>query len=199
MSKVKILIYVFIAVTFGIMPFQIVESQSRVDQILLNEAEKITKDSFSFSTKTPNGAKVYSVNKTNYKMLTAIDRGLSDLFTKARKNNYKKRLNYSDYTIFIGKADRTKDSNKNYSPDIAVNAGQYAGSDYDQGGFIYAAGMVLAYNPCAFIIAEHTKDLQRVSDVVRFEGEHLVLYHNDRKLYNKTADHSGGGGHPILK
>jgi hypothetical protein len=199
MSKIKVFIYFFIAVTFGILPFQMVEGQSRVDQILLNEAEKITKDSFSFSTKTPNGAKVYSVNKTNYKMLTAIDQGLSDLFTIARKNGYKKRLNYSDYTIFIGKADRTKDSNKNYSPDIAVNAGQYAGSVYDQGGFVYAAGLVLAYNPCAFIIAEHTKDFQRVSDVVRFEGEHLVLYHNDRKLYNETADHSKGGGHPILK
>ncbi len=199
MSKIKSLIHVFTIVIFGVISFQIVEGQSKVERILLNEAERITNDSFTFSTQTPNGAKVYSTNKTNYKTLTAIDQGLSDLFIVARKNSYKKRLNYSDYTIFIGKADRTKDYNKNYSPDIAVDAGQYAGSDYDQGGFIYAAGMVLAYNPCAFVIAEHTKDFQRVSDVVRFEGEHLVLYHNDRKLYNQTADHSKGGGHPILK
>ncbi len=199
MNKIRILIHIGLVFAFGILPFQMVESQSRVDQILIREAEKITKDSFTFSTKTPKGATVYSANKTNYKMLTAIDKGLSDLFTVARKNGYKKRLNYSDYTIFIGKADRTADSNKRYSPDIAVDAGQYAGSVYDQGGFIYAAGMVLAYNPMAFIIAEHDKDFQRVSDVVRFEGEHLVLYHNDRRRYNETADHSQGGGHPILK
>ncbi len=132
-------------------------------------------------------------------MLNAIDQGLADLFAVARRNNYFKRLSYSDYTIFIAKADRTKDSNKQYSPDIAIPSAQYAGSVYDQGGFIYAAGMVLAYNPCAFVIAEHTKDSQRVSDVVRYEGEHLILYHNDRRRYNKTADHSQGGGHPILQ
>ena len=101
-------------------------------------------------------------------MLNAIDTGLSDLFAVARKNRYSRKLNYSDYTIFIGRADRTKDSQKRYSPDIAVNAGQYANTDYDQGGFIYAAGMVIGYNPNAFLIAEHTKDFQRVSEVVRF-------------------------------
>jgi hypothetical protein len=92
-----------------------------------------------------------------------------------------------------------KDSSNAYSPDIAVPAGQYAGSGYDQGGFIYAAGMVLAFDPCAFVIADHSRDFGRVSNVVRFEGEHLVLFHNDRRLYNSTADHSRGGGHPILQ
>jgi hypothetical protein len=37
------------------------------------------------------------------------------------------------------------------------------------------------------------------STLVRYEGEHLVLYYNDRALYEKTADHSKGGGHPILQ
>jgi hypothetical protein len=59
--------------------------------------------------------------------------------------------------------------------------------------------MVMAYNPCVFIIAEHEKDFGRVANVVRYEGEHLVLYYNDRPLYEKTADHSKGGGHPILQ
>jgi hypothetical protein len=40
--------------------------------------------------------------------------------------------------------------------------------------------------------------LQRITDVVRYEGEHIVLYHNDRRKYRQTADHSKGGGHPIL-
>jgi len=184
---------------FSVVFFQTIAAQSRADRVLINEAERITKDNFSISTETPKGARVYAVRQPSSKMLNAIDKGLADLFATAQKNNYRKRLNYSDYTIFIARADRTQDGSKNYSPDIAIGAAQYAGSVYDQGGFIYAAGMVLAYNPCAFVFAEHTKDFQRVSDVVRFEGEHLILYHNDRKLYGKTADHSQGGGHPILK
>lgn len=184
---------------FSLIIFQNAEAQSRVDRILIGEAQRITKDDFPISVETPKGARVFAVSQPNSKMLDAIDQGLTDLFAVARKNKYYKRLNYSDYTVFIAKADRTKNSNKEYSPDIAVPLGQYAGSVYDQGGFLYAAGMVLAYNPCAFVIAEHSKDLQRVTEVVRYEGEHLVLYHNDRQRYNATADHSRGGGHPILQ
>ncbi|MBK8150871.1 MAG: hypothetical protein IPK58_22375 [Acidobacteria bacterium] len=55
------------------------------------------------------------------------------------------------------------------------------------------------FQPCAFMIGEHTKDFNRVSDVVRYEGEHIVLFHNDRKRYQETADHSKGGSHPILQ
>ncbi len=194
----KNLIFLFI-LTVTFLFAQNIFAQNRVDRALIKEAQRITKDNFPVFTSTPKGARIYAVNEPNSAMLDAIDEGLTALFKIAKKNKYKSRLNYSDYTIFIAKADRTKDINKKYSPDIAVPAGQYAGSIYDQGGFIYAAGMVLAYNPCAFVFAEHTKDLNRVSNVVRFEGEHLVLYHNDRKRYEETADHSQGGGHPILQ
>lgn len=174
-------------------------AQSRVDRILINEAVRITNDDFPNFTTTPNGARVYSVNRAGSQMLAAIDQGLRNLFAIAAKNRYGKQTDYSDYTIFIAKPDRLKDYQGKYSPDIAVGAAQYAGSVYDKGGYIYAAGMVLAYKPSAFLIGEHTKDFARVSDVVRFEGEHLILYHNDRRLYNQTADHSKGGGHPILQ
>lgn len=199
MKKLNWLPQIFSMLLVGFILFQNTEAQSRTERILINEATRITKDNFPISTQTPKGAKVFSLVQPSSKMLAAIDRGLGDLFAIARKNNYTKRANYADYTIFIAKADRTLDSSKNYSPDIAVGAAQYAGSVYDKGGFVYAAGMVLAYTPCAFVIAEHTKEFSRVSDVVRYEGEHLVLYHNDRALYNKTADHSKGGGHPILQ
>jgi hypothetical protein len=165
---------------------------------VLAQAQRVTGDRFSHAARTPKGANVYAVRRPSSAMLSAIDKGLSDLFTVARRNGYNRRLNYADYTIFIANADRTKDSAGNYSPDIAVGAGQYAGSVYDKGGYIYAAGMVVGFNPMAFVIAEHTSQLNRVSDVVRFEGEHLVLYHNDRRRYSQTADHSQGGGHPIL-
>lgn len=179
--------------------FQNASAQSRVDRILINEAARVTGDEFPNFANTPRGARVYSVNRASAKMLDSIDKGLSDLFAIAARNKYPKRTNHSDYTIFIAKPDRMKDINNQYSPDIAVGAAQYAGSIYDKGGYIYAAGMVLAFNPCAFVIGEHTKNFERVSDVVRYEGEHLILYHNNRRLYNQTLDHSKGGGHPILK
>ncbi len=199
MNKLKIAAKIAVLLTVVFLFDQTAPAQNSDNRALINEAKRVTNDTFSFTAQTPKGARVYSVSRANSKMLAAIDQGLTDLFVVAEKNNYRKRLNYSDYTIFIAKADRTINGDKNYSPDIAIGAAQYAGSVYDQGGFVYAAGMVLAYNPCAFVFAEHTKDFQRVSEIVRYEGEHLVLYHNDRKLYKKTADHSQGGGHPILQ
>ena len=174
-------------------------SASAQDRNLLANATRMTGDKFTVSVKTPKGANVSAVTRPSATVLKAIDKGLTDLFAVSRKNGYYKRLNYTDYSIFIGKADRTKDSQGQYSPDIAVAANQYAGSIYDQGGFIYAAGMVISNDPCAFVIAEHSKDFDRISNVVRYEGEHLVLYHNDRRRYAATADHSKGGGHPILQ
>ncbi|MBV9241122.1 MAG: hypothetical protein JO314_03855 [Acidobacteria bacterium] len=166
---------------------------------VLATAERISGDTFSYATTTPKGAHVYAVSRQSAATLNAIDAGLTDLFAVARKNHYDRRLNYSDYSVFIAKTDRTQDSTGAYSPDIAVGAAQYAGSIYDKGGYIYAAGMVISNDPCAFLIAEHTKDLGRLSNVVRYEGEHLVLYHNDRQRYYATMDHSKGGAHPILQ
>ena len=170
-----------------------------VDSRLVARAQQITGDSFSVVTSTPNGVMVVALNTPRPEALDAIDRGFADLFAVARRHGYRNHLNYGDYTVFVARPDRTKDSSGQYSPDIAVAAGQYAGSGYDQGGYIYAAGMVLAFNPSAFIIAEHERDWDRISNVVRFEGEHLILYYNDRSLYERTADHSRGGAHPILQ
>jgi len=169
------------------------------NQRVLAEAQRVTGDMFTIAVRTPRGASVYAVRRPSATVLNAIDRGLADLFAIARRRRYSNRTNYSDYTIYIGKADRLRDINGQYSPDIAVGASQYAGSVYDQGGFIYAAGMVIANNPCAFLIGEHARNFERVSNVVRYEGEHLILYHNDRRRYEATRDHSRGGGHPILQ
>ena len=174
-------------------------SYRQINPALVSRAEQVTGDKFPIVTTTPRGVTVLARTMPRLDLLNAIDRGLADLFTVAQRHGYRNRMRFDDYTIFIGRADRTTDSKGQYSPDIAVPAQQYAGSDYDQGGFIYAAGMVLAFNPCAFVIAEHDRDLGRVSNVVRFEGEHLILYYNDRALYERTADHSRGGGHPILQ
>jgi hypothetical protein len=172
--------------------------QSRNSQ-LVARAEQVTGDRFRISTTTPMGVRVIAVTMPRAEGLAAIDRGFAELFAVARRHGYRNNLSFGNYTVFIGRADRTKDSSGQYSPDIAVPAGQYAGGYYDQGGFIYAAGMVLAYNPSAFVLAEHERDVSRISNIVRYEGEHIVLYHNDRALYQRTADHSRGGAHPILQ
>lgn len=171
-----------------------------VDRRLVARAQAVTKDVFRYAAQTPRGARVLAVSEPGRYTLEAVDQGLTTLFDVARRRGYKARLRYQDYVIFIARPDRTKNGAGDYSPDIALPANQYGGSVYDQGGFIYAAGFVVAYTPCALIVAEHeVKDLKRLADVVRFEGEHIVLYHNDTNLYRKTADHSSGGGHPILK
>lgn len=174
---------------------QVASAQNRA---LLREAQRIAGDTFSFSARSPKGVNIYSVSKPSAAMIAAIDQGFTNLFAIARKHRYGNRTSYSDYTVFIGKPDRNKNAAGQYSPDIAIGAAQYAGTEYDKGGYVYAAGMVVAFSPSAFLIAEHTRDFNRVSEVVRYEGEHIVLYHNDRRKYQETADHSKGGGHPIL-
>jgi hypothetical protein len=196
------LIFTVIAVSSLLLPQGFVttaRAQGSIEQRLVARARQITGDVFPVFVRTPRGANVFARIPPQPEVWRANDNGLAELFSVASRHGYSARLDYSNYTIFIARADRMKDSQGAYSPDIAVPAGQYAGSGYDQGGYIYAAGMVMAFNPCAFIIAEHDRDLARISNVVRYEGEHLILYHNDRALYARTADHSQGGGHPILQ
>ncbi len=195
LKRLSLLFSMLFAAMFASGTFQEAKAQNRG---LINQAEKISGDSFTVTTTTPLGVRVYAVKHPRAAILRAVDDGLTDLFAVARRHGYRARLNHSDYTIFIARPDRTRDGSGNYSPDIAVSANQYAGSVYDQGGYIYAAGMIVTFNPGAFLIAEHDRNLQRVSEVVRYEGEHIVLYHNDRRLFKRAADHSQGGGHPIL-
>lgn len=170
-----------------------------VDRGTIARAESYTGDRFNFSTQTPRGARVVSVTRPRAEALRAIDAGLAELFDAARRNNYRAGLNYSDYVVFIARADRTRDSTGAYSPDMSFAAGGYAGTVYDRGGQIYAAGMVSSYSPAALVVAEHERDWQRMTNVVRYEGEHLILYHNDRRRFQDTADHARSGAHPILR
>lgn len=160
---------------------------------VIGKAERISGDQFSYSAKTPRGARVYSVSRPSAGELSAIDRGLTDLFAVARRNGYRRHLNYSDYAIYIARADVGGDT-----PGIAVGAAQYRGSVYDQGGYIYAAGMVIDYPSSSFLVAENTRNPGSISNIVRYEGEHIVLFYNDRQRYEATRDHSRGGSHPIL-
>jgi hypothetical protein len=180
-------------------PVPTAEAQGRRGGGLVAQAERVTGDRFRFESRTPAGVRVYSVSRPPRAALDAIDGGLSQLFAAARRRGYRARLSHAQYTVFIARADRTRNADGAYSPDIALGAAQYRGSVYDQGGYVYAAGMVLSNEPAAFIVAEHDRQFNRIADVARYEGEHLVLYHNDRRAYARTADHSRGGSHPILQ
>lgn len=186
-------------VSSGNVDVQAAGVQSRGVSRLIAQAQAVTGDNFKYSTSTPRGVRVYAVRKPRVEMLRAIDNGLTELFAVARRHGYRAQLNFSDYAVFIARADRTQDSGRAYSPDIAIGAAQYAGSVYDKGGYVYAAGMVLGFQPGTFVIAEHDRDFQRVANVARYEGEHIILYHNHPELYRKTYDHSRGGSHPILQ
>ncbi len=175
------------------------ERAAGVDPRLLAQAEHYSGDTFTVETRTPRGVRVYAVRSPNAATLRAIDSGLAELFAVARRHGYTARTSFADYTVFIARADRTRDSAGAYSPDVALGAAQYAGSVYDKGGYVFAAGMVLSMEPGAFLIAEHERDFGRIANVARYEGEHIILYHNDRRLYEQTYDHSRGGGHPILR
>lgn len=173
--------------------------QRGADPRLVSLAQQYSGDRFQFEAQTPRGVRVYGVSRPRAEALRAIDSGLSELFAIAARHGYRQRLSHADYTVFIGRADRNRDSAGAYSPDIALGAAQYRGSVYDQGGYVYAAGMVLSMEPGAFLIAEHDRDFQRIANVARYEGEHIVLYHNNRRLFQQTYDHSRGGSHPILQ
>jgi hypothetical protein len=166
---------------------------------LVRQAESATGDRFTFATETPGGVEVFAVAKPKAEMLRAIDDGFRQLFAIARRNGYREHLRLADYTVFIARPDRTHDRNKAYSPALKIAAQGYTGSVYDKGGYIFVAGMVLTLDPSSFIVPEHTGEWARVSEVVRYEVEHLVLYHNDRARYNATMNHSRGGAHPILR
>lgn len=201
--KVKAIISTFILFVLASAVPATAQSYTRrtspVSSSLVARAQQVTGDRFTVATTTPRGVNVIARTTPRPEVLRAIDNGFSELFAIAARHGYRSHLNYGNYTVFIGRADRTRDSGGGYSPDIAVSAGQYRGSVYDQGGYVYAAGMVLANSPAGFVIAEHERDWQRISNVVRYEGEHIILYHNNRRLYAQTADHSRGGGHPILQ
>jgi hypothetical protein len=118
------------------------------------------------------------------------------IFAVARRHGYQSHLSFSDYTVFIARADRNKDSSGQYSPDIAVPAGQYAGGYYDQAD----SSMPPAWSWHSTLPPLSSPSMSaifRISNIVRHEGEHHPLLQRSRSLF-PTADHSRGA-HPILQ
>ena len=103
-------ITISLTVIFGILML-LSAAEAEGDRALIAKAEQISDDRFTLTTSTPKGATVYAIDQPSQAVWTAIDTGLTDLFAVACRNNgYRKYLDYSDYTIFIARPDRFKDS-----------------------------------------------------------------------------------------
>lgn len=141
---------------------------------------------------TAKGAKV--IGNVGSPALYEIDRQLDALFTKAVINGYSGFSRHSSYVIEILPAD-----SRCTAPAFVVNAPNYDGTDYDIDprpgfGVICAAGRFIPET--GRIQVTETGIL--TTDIVRYEGEHKLLFEVDRSRYEATKTHSSGTGHPIF-
>lgn len=140
-----------------------------------------------------------------------LRQGIIDAFAErtatARARGWTRGFDPSQYTIYVFPSVRDHDSNGTYSPSfqVFIDAGSwYDGSIYDQepdspGGWIFAAEQVFTRGDeltNAFVIAMN--DSRAYTEVATANAlDHLFAWHNDRALYERTKDHSQGGGHPL--
>lgn len=83
---------------------------------------------------------------------------------------------------------------------IRVPTGQYEDGEYDQGGFIYAAEIVVTIPELGIdtiAIADQRESLQVAANVVDYGREHWGLAWLDYWKYRETLTHASGKGHPI--
>lgn len=130
----------------------------------------------------------------------AIERGLKECFERAKKAGYDRPLNLSDYIVaIVGDCIRSPEG-KIWS--YKLPAGPYAGTSWDLGGFILAAGqMIAAGEPFGNIIVlpEHKgTDFDQLSTIAGYEAEHIILCWCDGDKFEATKVHGTNAGHPLF-
>lgn len=127
-----------------------------------------------------------------------IEQGLNATFIKAACYGYQRAMRLSDYIIAIVKGEPDSDGN----PCYRLPAGQYAGTVYDKGGYILAAGQVLAVGEPygnIIVVPEHFEGQgEHLSLISEYEAEHVILAWNDGDKFERTKTHGDGTGHPII-
>lgn len=150
------------------------------------------------SAVTELGIGVRSVNPVNNVTLECIDAGFLRINNIVRTNpyNYTNGIYINDFTVWVLPNSPRASSDM---PSFERPAGAYAGTEYDQGGYILAAGEFLPnINPFPIVIAEATENSRSYSvNAVSYELEHLYAYLNDRPLYETTKYHTSSTSHPI--
>lgn len=149
------------------------------------------------SYRTPKGVKVFSQGEISDAHLSEIDAALTRLFEIARRRGYQNRLNFGDYTIFIPNPQLYR----NGVPCFKIRLDEYDGTEFDQNpmsgiGEVFAPEYVLP-DFSGFVVA-YTDDMELLRTCVHNGAEHIILFENDRALYDQTAVHSNDNGHPIL-
>ena len=155
---------------------------------------RLYKDQRAVTTK---GATVFSRTAVNSQLLPLVDEGLDKLFdVSSRLNNYTTGLNHNQYNVYLFP--------RSFKCENAAFLVSADGSPYDQSEWdkdprpgvctLCAAGMMVDPNDYGMLVVD---DVAIMPVIVRYEGEHLILYHNDRERFTATMYHIGSG-HPIM-
>lgn len=154
----------------------------------------------NFTTGTPQGVAIYAEPGVSISpaILAAIDTGLQRTFTKT-KCKYNRSLSFGNYQFAVIRGELY-----NGNPVYRLPCGQYCGTEYDKGGFIYAAGQVIEFVPQdsgrrnVIVIPEQFANIANAETISEYEAEHVELAHWDGDEFDRTKTHGGGAGHPII-
>lgn len=153
---------------------------------------------------TPQGVSVRSANKISDQTLSDIDAGLQDLFNIVRRKpyDYQNFVAHGNYEVALFPRNTKRCENPAFTiqrfdqPRYPDGYDQHPVFDKDPkiGSVILCiAGIVTEFDPQGtFVIVD---DAATTRTVTRYEGEHIVLYHNDRRRWGDTI---GLHSHPLL-
>ncbi len=152
------------------------------------------------SAKTPEGASVFAQGAINVELLPLIDAGLNRLnqIASAAPNNYTNLAPPSAYNVYLYPR-----SPRCENPAFLIesqSSPEYDNSEWDKDPTpgkvtICVAGLVVGTNDYSMLVVD---DVSIMSQIVRYEGEHLELFHVDRERYEATKFHTATNYHPIL-
>lgn len=132
--------------------------------------------------------------------MSFIEEGLVNCFAKARQAGYTRPLEHNSYIVAIMADSVRSPESRIWS--YKLPAGVYANTEWDLGGYILAAGQVIAIGePYGNIIAipdHHDTDYTQLSQIVMYEAEHIILAYCDGDKYEATKVHGQGQGHPLF-
>ena len=144
------------------------------------------------TTRSPGGALITSRYEISPATGISADRAFNELFRIARQYNYTEAMSIPAYQVHL--FDR---SPMCITPAflLRANGSPWDQTDYDKDRkpgkvLLCAAGMTLS--PWSMLIVD---DAATVETIVRYEGEHLILIHNDQDRWEATI---GIHAHPIL-
>lgn len=151
----------------------------------------------------PGFPQVWSAGVLSQDVQDGIEDAFKERQAAARAKGWVSKLNAVEYTMYVFPSVRDTDLDGNYSPAFQVflpPGSPYIGSEYDKGGWIYAAEQCLTDGnnnlTNQFVIAANNSRAY-TARVTSYGLDHLFLWHNDRAEYERTKDHSQGGGHPL--